>query len=98
MPLSREPWPGGYRPVRIVACDGSVTGAAAYARSNTAPDPASSSTNDACEQAYPYTLTWSARIVSIVTCSRLRAVVGDELSDPDRSGDDHRPQATVAQA
>ena len=34
MPLSREPWPGGYRPVISVACDGSVIGAAAYARSN----------------------------------------------------------------
>jgi hypothetical protein len=42
-PLSRAPWPGGYRPVNSVACDGSVIGAAAKARSNSAPFFASAS-------------------------------------------------------
>ena len=43
MPLSRRAWPGGYRPVSSVACEGSVIGAAAYARSNSVPPAASAS-------------------------------------------------------
>lgn len=60
----------------IDACDGSVMGATAKARVNTAPSRARPSMVGVCAAAWPYAPIRSARSVSIVKRIRLRARPG----------------------
>ena len=65
--------PPGSSPVMIEACEGSVIGAVAYARSKRTPRRAIASMAGVRAEASPYAPTRSARSVSMVTSTRCRA-------------------------
>ena len=73
----------------IDACDGSVIGAGAYARSNRAPRIASASIVGVRAREYPYAPTRSARSVSTVINTRFFGGSGSG------GGDDEQPLESV---
>src|SRR5262245_46865832 len=66
-PFTRNPCSGGSRPVRIVACAASVSGALVKARSKRVPVAASLSKAGVAPSGAPYAPSRSARVVSRVT-------------------------------
>src|SRR5207302_6491033 len=78
------PWPVGYRPDRMLACDGSVTTLCACAREKRTPRSARRSIHGVDTLALPYAPSASALSVSIVIRRTLRSAsrLGRRLSQP----------------